>query len=407
MAGAVAFILKGYPRLSETFIAQEILGLERAGLDIHLYSLRHPTDHATHLVHGEITAPVHYLPEYLHQEPRRVWSGLRLAARLTGWRRALRVWLHDLRRNPTPNRIRRFGQAAVLAAELPKEVGRLHAHFIHTPASVTRYAAIMRSIEWSVSAHAKDIWTSPDWELTEKLADCRWAVTCSKSAYNYLCARADDGDALDLVYHGVDLTRFAAPPVSRPPRNGSDQSDPVRLLTVGRAVEKKGHDVLIAALSALPKELFWRWAHIGGGPLLNRLKQQAVAAGIDRRIDWLGSQPQETVLDYYRSSDLFVLANRVADDGDRDGLPNVLLEAQSQGLACVASNISGVPELIEEGINGHLVPANDSNFLAVTLTELISNPGKRNLLGTIGRQTVANRFSFDAAIRQLAGNFGL
>lgn len=407
MAGAVAFVLKGYPRLSETFIAQEILGLERAGLDIRLFSLRHPTDRATHPVHDEIEAPVCYLPEYLYQEPRRVWRGLRMAAQLAGWQKAWRLWLRDLRRDPTPNRIRRFGQAAVLAAELPDDVDRLHAHFIHTPASVTRYAAVMRGIDWSVSAHAKDIWTSPDWELTEKLADCRWAVTCSKSAYEYLGARADKANGLALVYHGLDLTRFSEPAVARASRDGRQMDDPVRLLTVGRAVEKKGHDVLIAALAMLPKELSWRWVHIGGGALLGKLKRQATAAGISDRIDWLGSLPQENVLDHYRSSDLFVLANRVARDGDRDGLPNVLLEAQSQGLACVASAISGVPELIEEGVNGCLIPADDSDGLAVKLRELITDPERRALLGTAGRRTVIERFSFDAAIGQLIAKFGL
>ncbi|MDA1323450.1 MAG: glycosyltransferase family 4 protein [Proteobacteria bacterium] len=407
MAGAVAFVLKGYPRLSETFIAQEILGLERAGLDIRLVSLRHPTDSATHPVHSEIKAPVCYLPEYLHQEPRRVWRGIRTAARLPGWGQARRVWLRDLRRDPTPNRIRRFGQAAVLAAELPDDVDQLHAHFIHTPASVTRYAAIMRGIGWSVSAHAKDIWTSPDCELREKLADCRWAVTCSKSAYDYLRARSDNTESLALVYHGLDLTRFTEPAGARANRDGSQMDDPVRLLTVGRAVEKKGHDILIAALAALPKDLSWRWVHIGGGGLLKQLKRQADAAGINSRIDWLGSLPQEKVLEHYRSSDLFVLANRIAGDGDRDGLPNVLLEAQSQGLACVASEISGVPELIKEGINGRLVPANDPDCLTAILRELIVDPQKRNLLGAAGRHTVAEHFSFDTAIGRLAAKFGL
>jgi glycosyltransferase involved in cell wall biosynthesis len=405
MVGAVAFVLKGYPRLSETFIAGEILGLEHAGLDIRIVSLRRPTDGAIHPVHREIKAPVCYLPEYLYQEPGRVWRGIRAASRLTGWEQARRIWLRDLRRDPTPNRIRRFGQAAVLAAELTDEVDRLHAHFIHTPASVTRYAAIMRGIDWSVSAHAKDIWTSPDWELVEKLADCRWAVTCSKSAYDYLCTRTDRTNGLTLVYHGLDLTRFTEPAVARTNRDGSQANDPVRILTVGRAVEKKGHDVLIEALAALPKELSWCWIHIGGGALVARLKRQADAAGIGDRIEWLGSQPQEIVLDHYRSSDLFVLANRIADDGDRDGLPNVLLEAQSQNLACVGSNISGVPELIEDRINGRLVPAEDADYLAAVLEEMITDPQSRKLLGAAGRRTVVERFSCDAAIGQLSGKF--
>lgn len=407
MAGAIAFVLKGYPRLSETFIAQEIRGLEQAGLDIQLYSLRHPTDRATHPIHDQIRAPVCYLPEYLYQEPLRVLRGLRGAARLDGWGRALRIWLRDLRRDPTANRVRRLGQAAVLASELPAGIEHLHAHFIHTPASVTRYAAILRGIKWSVSAHAKDIWTSPDWELSEKLADCRWAVTCSKSAYDYLSERSSKPDALTLVYHGLDLSRFPPPATMRVHRDGSHTDDPVTLLTVGRAVEKKGHDILIKALAALPAELAWRWIHIGGGGLLPQLKKLANDAGISNRISWLGSQPQEVVLDHYRSADLFVLANRVAGDGDRDGLPNVLLEAQSQGLPCVASNVSGVPELIDDSITGQLVAPDDADQLAAALTALITNPERRAQYGTAGYHVVATRFSIDDAITQLAAKFGL
>ena len=172
MARAVAFVLKGYPRLSETFIAQEIHALERAGLDIRIVSLRHPTDKMVHPIHGEIGAPVTYLPEYLYRAPRRVMSALVAAYRRPGWRLAWRQLLRDLRRDPTPNRVRRFGQAAVLAHELGDDVARLHAHFLHTPASVVRYAAMLRGLPWSVSAHAVDIWTTPAWEKREKLAEC-------------------------------------------------------------------------------------------------------------------------------------------------------------------------------------------------------------------------------------------
>jgi hypothetical protein len=156
-AGRVAFVLKGYPRLSETFIAQEILALEQLGLAIEIVSLRHPTDRARHPVHGQIAAPVRYLPEYLKDETRRVVGAWRQTRRLPGYRAARRIWLRDLVRDPTPNRIRRFGQAAVLAAELGPDIRHLHAHFLHTPASVARYAATMLGLSWSVSAHAKDI----------------------------------------------------------------------------------------------------------------------------------------------------------------------------------------------------------------------------------------------------------
>ncbi|MGH8704498.1 MAG: hypothetical protein ACREUO_03665, partial [Burkholderiales bacterium] len=118
-AGRIAFVLKGYPRLSESFIAQEIAALEQRGLDILIVSLRQPSDARTHPVHSEIRARVLYLPEYLYQEPLRVLRAWRQVRRLPSYREAFSLWLRDLRRDPTPNRARRFGQALVLASELP------------------------------------------------------------------------------------------------------------------------------------------------------------------------------------------------------------------------------------------------------------------------------------------------
>lgn len=207
----VGFVLKGYPRLSETFIAQEILALEQRGLDIRIISLRHPTDRHHHPIHDEINAPVSYLPEYLHHEPIRVARACWAARRLPGYYKAAELWRHDLARDLTRNRVRRFGQACVLATELPVEISQLHAHFLHTPASVARYAAIMLDLPWSCSAHAKDIYTSPQWELREKLADCRWLVTCTATNAAHLSGLAPSKNVVTLVYHGLDFDRFASP----------------------------------------------------------------------------------------------------------------------------------------------------------------------------------------------------
>jgi glycosyltransferase involved in cell wall biosynthesis len=406
MSGRVAFVLKGYPRLSETFIAQEILALERRGLDILIVSLRHPTDKAIHPVHRQVRAECLYLPEYLYQEPRRVWRGWRHARKLPGYKAARRAWLGDLVRDPTPNRVRRFGQALVLAAELPADIGRLHAHFLHTPASVARYTAMMTGREWSVSAHAKDIWTTPDWEKREKLASADWAVTCTAIGYRHLTGLASD-DRVALCYHGLDLNRF--PPQPRPERDadGSDPALPVMLLSVGRAVAKKGYDDLLAALALLPKDLAWRLVHIGGGALAGKLEEQAVRLGLAERIDWRGARPQPEVLAAYRAADIFVLAAKIAPDGDRDGLPNVLMEAQSQGLACIATALSGIPELVEDGATGLLVPPADPAALAASLARLIADPASRARLGAAGERRVRRDFDADAAIELLARRFGL
>ncbi|MEW6689577.1 MAG: colanic acid biosynthesis glycosyltransferase WcaL, partial [Pseudomonadota bacterium] len=245
MRGVVAFVLKGYPRLSETFIAQEIASLERRGLEILIVSLRRPTDARRHPVHEEIKAPILYLPEYLFLEPLRVIRAWLHERRRRTYGQTRNLWLRDLARDPTPNRIRRFGQALVLAHELPAGVRRLHAHFLHTPASVARYAALLRGLPWTGSAHAKDIWTTPEWEKREKLAACEWLVTCTAANRAHLAALAPP-ERVELVYHGLDFSRF--PPAERNSEsNGRSPDDPVVILSVGRLVEKKGTDVLLEA----------------------------------------------------------------------------------------------------------------------------------------------------------------
>jgi glycosyltransferase involved in cell wall biosynthesis len=398
--GRVAFVLKGYPRLSETFIAQEILALEQRGLGILIASLRHPTDKAIHPVHRRIAAERLYLPEYLYQEPLRVWRAWRRARRLPGYQAARRAWLADLVRDKTPNRVRRFGQALVLAAELPADIDRLHAHFIHTPASVTRYTALMRGLEWSLSAHAKDIWTTPDREKREKLAAASWAVTCTETGHRHLAGLAPGRVA--LCYHGLDLDNFP------PPAPRHDRADgPVTILSVGRAVPKKGYADLLAALALLPEELDWRFVHIGGGALATELKAEAVRLGLADRIEWRGGRPQPEVLAAYRGADFFVLASKIAPDGDRDGLPNVLMEALSQGLACVATDLAGIPELIEDGVTGLLVPPSDPAALAGALARLIADPALRTRLGAAGERRVRTEFDATTTIGLLARRFGL
>lgn len=395
---AIAVILKGYPRLSETFIAQEIRALERRGFKLQLISLRHPTDKARHPIHDEIEAPVSYLPEYLYQEPLRVlraWFKLR---RTPLYATARRVWLRDLKRDRTPNRVRRFGQALVLAAELPADVRHLYAHFLHTPASVARYAAILTLRPWSVSAHAKDIWTTPDWEKREKLADCEWATTCTAVGHRHLADIAVSAgagrDKAHLVYHGLDLARFpAAAPKGR--ADGSDPANPVKLLTVCRAVEKKGLDDLMAALAALPKDLAWRWTHIGGGPLRKQLAAEAERLGLADRIEWLGARAQADVIEAYRTSDLFILPSKIAGDGDRDGLPNVLMEAATQALPLLATDVAAIPEFIDHGQCGWLVPPGDPAALSTALAEMIVKPDWRLTLGRAAEARV--KANFDSA----------
>jgi glycosyltransferase involved in cell wall biosynthesis len=400
----IAVVVKGYPRLSETFIAQEILGLERRGLALTIVSLRHPTDPAVHEMHRQIQAPVLYLPEYLHQEPARVLRAWRAVQRWPTYEAARRLWLRDLRRDPSTNRGRRFGQALVLAHELPADVALLYAHYLHTPASVARYAAVLCGLPWCASAHAKDIWTTPPWEQAEKLRDCAWATTCTQAGAAQLRALAPGAEVM-LTHHGLDASRFAAPRRTLGP-DGYDPDRPVRLLGVARLVPKKGIEVLLAALAALPQGLHWRYEHIGSGPLRDALIALTADLGLAERVAWRGALPHDQVLDAYRSADLFVLANRIAPDGDRDGLPNVLLEAGALELPVVASRIGAVPELIEDGVNGRLVPADDPPALAEVLAALICAPAARLRCGHAARRRVLDQFAMEPGLDLLAAHLG-
>ncbi len=390
----LAVIVKGWPRLSETFIAQELVGLEARGLELELWSLRHPTDTRRHALAGSLKARVNYLPEYLWREPARALAGWVQARRLPGYAAALATFLSDWRRDPTPNRGRRFGQACVLAAEMGPETAHLYAHFIHTPGSVARYAAIMRGLGWSASAHAKDIWTTPDWEKREKLAAMHWCTTCTKAGFEHLETLGPGKTR--LVYHGLDFARWPDPPA----RAGKDPNAPVVIVSVGRLVAKKGYDDTIAALARIGTARAWRFVHVGGGPLKAQLQAQAAAAGIADRIEWRGARDQADVLSALREADLFVLASRIAADGDRDGLPNVLMEAASQGLALVATDVAAIPELVgpESGV---LVPPGDVAALAAAIEGLLGDPDRRATLGAAANARVRRDFPFARGLETL------
>jgi glycosyltransferase involved in cell wall biosynthesis len=146
---------------------------------------------------------------------------------------------------------------------------------------------------------------------------------------------------------------------------------------------------------------------VGGGPLAKELKRRAESLGIAERIEWRGALTQSELIKEYRAADLFALASRIASDGDRDGLPNVLMEAQTQGLPCVATRVSAIHELIEDGVTGLLVPQESPDQLAAAIESLLRDPGIRYKLGEAGRRRVATRFGLDANIAVLAAKFGL
>ncbi len=396
---ALAVVVKGWPRLSETFIAQELAALERSGRPFDIWSLRFPTDKKRHPLHDQISARIRYLPEYLHQEPLRVLRAWLTVRKFPGYRLAWKIWAKDFRRDKTRNRMRRFGQACVMAHELPAETQALYAHFLHTPSSVARYAAIMRGIPWSFSAHAKDIWTSPEWELREKLSagpdGAAFGVTCTGFGAEYLQGLAADPANMELLYHGLDLDRFPKPPEREFASDGS-----FHMMSVGRLVEKKGFDRLLDALALLPSDLDWHWTHIGGGALNDQMQAHAERLNLNDRITWRGACDQPEVIAAMRAADLFVLPSRIAEDGDRDGLPNVLMEAASQLLPILSTPVSAIPEFIDSGTHGLLVK-DDPAKLAAAMRSLAQDGAGRGAMAKAALARLQAEFGVQRGIDQL------
>ena len=399
----IAVVVKGYPRLSETFIAQEILGLEQRGIPILIVALRKPYDPFIHELHRQISADVLYLPEYVKDDPARVARAKRWAEHQPTYQAARKLFLKDYARETNAGRQRRWAQGCVLAHELPEDVSWIHTHYLHTPCSVARYAAHLSGRDWSFSAHAKDIWTSPEWDLRTKLDDADWGVTCTGVNTRYLKSLSKAPEKVELVYHGLDFEGFPMPSPEPSARNGS--ADPVRILSVGRAVEKKGYDDLLEALAALPAGLNWRFTHIGGGALSDTLKAHADRLNLTKRIVWRGAQPREEVIKACRDADLFVLPSKLAKSGDRDGLPNVLMEAQSMGLCCLSTEVSAIPELITDGKTGRLVAPGDRKALACALKQLITAPDLRDTLGNAACSHVRTHFASAPGLDHLADKF--
>jgi glycosyltransferase involved in cell wall biosynthesis len=398
MAAKLAIVVKGFPRLSETFVARELQGLEARGIEFSLYALRKPGGDAA-LVDNKVRAAPQYLPEYLHEAPIGVARAFAAARHLSGFRTAWGAFREDLRDEFARARARRFGQACVLATQMPASVRHIYAHFAHSPTSVARYAAMMRGIGFSISAHAKDIWTAPDWDLKRKLTSAAFVTVCNKAGYARL--RGLDGAAkIELIHHGLARETIAAMPCPQS-RDGSDARDPVRIVCVARAVEKKGLRRLLDALRGLDG-VAWRLDHFGGGDLLPVLKAKSGELGIVDRITWHGPRPHSDVIAALDRSDLFVLPAVVGNDGDRDGIPNALLEAQARGLTVLASRAGGIDEAVEDGRTGRLVAPGDVDQLREALGELIRNPGQRLALGAAALERVRRTGDAEAGYDAIA-----
>jgi glycosyltransferase involved in cell wall biosynthesis len=400
----LGMILKGYPRISETFISNEIALLEDEGVRIRILSMRHPREDFTHESVKRIRARVDYIPETIAGHVMKL-TAANLACLVRSPGRYLKGLAEMLRRLAVTRKAataKHLLQAGYLAAKVLPGSGitHLHAHFAHSPTSVAVFLSILTGLPYSFTAHAKDIYTQDPARLSGKIANARFVATCTGYNKEYLDKLNPNGTSIHRVYHGIDLGLFSPGPVRMV------ASPPYEILTVARLTAKKGLPTVLRALAGLAEQgIPFRHVLIGSGEEKDNLKRLARELGIADRIEWLGTKPHDVVVAHLQRADLFLLGCEVSPNGDRDGIPNVLVEAMAMGVPVAATAVSAIPELIESGEHGLLSQPGDHHELARSAKRLLADPELRARVIPQARQRVLDHFDNRRLVGELAAIF--
>ncbi len=390
----VGYVLKMYPRFSETFIVNEILAHEAAGLHLEIFSLRPPVDGRFHEALARVRAAVTYVPAS-GLKAADFWAELGAAAdTLPG----VRVVIESSRGEDVHD----VYQALVLArAARAHGLTHLHAHFGSVATTVARLAGLFAGLPYSFTAHAKDIFhdSVSHEDLKRKLADAVAVVTVSE--FNLAHLRATFGTSaarVHRVYNGLDLDQFAySPPVERGRQ----------LVSVGRLVEKKGFEDLIDACALMvARGSRFKCAIVGCGPLEDALGERIDRLGLRDTVRLLGARPQGEVMRLVQEAAVFAAPCVIGNDGNRDGLPTVLLEAMALGTPCVSTDVTGIPEIVEDGKTGLMVPQHDPERLASVIQCLLDKPELRVRLAKNARALVEERFDIHQNAARIRAIFG-
>jgi glycosyltransferase involved in cell wall biosynthesis len=390
----IAYVLKMYPRFSETFIVSEILAREAAGEQIVIFSLRPPIDARFHPELARVQAPVIQVGR--SSSPRRLWETWGAAMAAPELARGMSAHLDELVGAGVDD-----AEQALAVAMLAREHGvtHLHAHFASMATTVARLAGLLTGLPYSFTAHAKDIFHRDvqDEDLARKLREADHAVTISEYNREHLRSRfgARDTAGLELVRNGLELERF-------PYRHRAEPAAAPVLLGVGRLVEKKGFDQLIDVVHALRAEGRQVRAEIvGDGPLREELAARIAERGLEQHVRLLGPRTQEEVRHLLEAADLFVAPFVIGADGNADGLPTVLLEAMATGIPCVAASVTAVGEVILDGRTGWLVPTGDLPALVDAVREALDPATDRLARTDAARELVAAEYDSRSQARRL------
>lgn len=381
----LVYVLRSYPELSETFIVREVEALRSAGVPVTVLSAFRPA------VEAPDAPEAIYLGETAG-EGRPVANG-RLAGTLA---RDLASLAARPRRTARAARLAVYAMRAARA--IPERTARLHAHFANDAAALARYTAALTGLPYRVTAHAYDLFQDP-FLLGANLAGAEAIYTVSRVNAAWLTVNAArggwDAKKVSVLHCGLDLDGF---PFREPP----PVRTPARLLCVGRLVPKKGHAVLLDAVARLASDGVALSLDLAGdGPLAGELTDRARSLGLASRVSFLGAVEPREVLGRMRESDVVVLASRVAADGDRDGLPVVLVEAMALGVPVVATRVAGIPELVAEDA-GRLVAPDDPDALAAAIRACLAEPpAERASRARRGRAMVEGGWDLRTQVRAL------
>jgi glycosyltransferase involved in cell wall biosynthesis len=376
-----------FPRLSETFVLQELLALERQGARLHLIAIRHPEEVVQLEEVLRLQAEVEYLPEVAPFALNRTVRMRIRAAHAALCLEAPKRYLNALGEiTASPDLSRTTLRRSVLLAHRLLQLGSppVYVHFADKPATVARFAARLAGIPYGLSAHAKDIWLTPAAELVRKVRDAEVVLTCNSGGQAHLERLAGGRTPVELVYHGVDTEALVpAETASR---------EPV-ILSVGRLVEKKGYPTLLRA-AALVRDggLAFQLRIAGEGPEWAALQRLVHELGLAQRVSFLGPLTESELHVQYAQAQVFALACQELTNGDRDGIPNVILEAMACGLPVASSANTGVGEAVVDGESGLLVPQGDEEALAAALARLLADGELRRRLGMEGRARAVEGF---------------
>ncbi len=409
----IAYILKGYPRTSETFITNEIRLLEKMGVKLSIFSVKKLEGQKNHAMVKEINVPVIYLPQadplsetrfskwlvdnvpkfstsHAQLFKKKPFAYLKVLAECLVMSIRYRSSFWELPREVFAKEFLQAGYIANAVLE-SGQIQHLHAHFCHGSTTIAMFVSGLSGIPFSFTAHAKDIYLkelNPGKLLQTKMRRAEFLVTCTGANEAHLQKIAPPNTKIHKIYHGLDTNLFADPK-----RDEAKEQIPT-ILSVGRLVEKKGFEYLIKACAILKEKGHqFKCQIVGGGDEYTQILIDLIKSlNLQNEVVLHGAVTQEELRGIYQQATLFALPCLVVNNGDRDGIPNVLVEAMSMRIPAVSTDISGIPELINNDINGLLVPEKDAVAMAGAIERLLTDPELRACLGNAGRDRVCQDF---------------